>query len=182
MTDLEVVVGRVGRPHGVHGEVAVEPRTDDPERRYAPGARLLCRGAPGAPAAAYEVVTVATTRRHQHRLLVRFEEVSDRTAAEPLRGVLLAVVPDPTETPEDPEEFFDHQLRGLRVCGGAGQPVGVVVDVLHPGAQDLLVVARDAGGETLVPFVQALVPEVDLDAGRLVVADLPGLLEPDDRE
>ncbi|WP_198412473.1 ribosome maturation factor RimM [Nocardioides mangrovicus] len=163
-------VGRIGRPHGVRGELAVEVRTDEPERRFLPGVRLVVRGRhPGLPPA----LTLAAVRRHQDRLLVGFEEVADRTAAEPLRGAMLyAEVGE--ETPEDPEEFYDHQLVGLDVVGTDGERLGRLDQVLHHGAQDLLVVATD-DGEVLVPFVEALVPTVDVAGGRLVVDDRPGL-------
>jgi 16S rRNA processing protein RimM len=84
----------------------------------------------------------------------------------------------PDDTPEEPEEFYDHQLRGLEVVTTDGAAAGVVADVLHTGAQDLLVVRRSGRDDALVPFVSALVPEVDTAAGRVVVADRPGLLEP----
>jgi 16S rRNA processing protein RimM len=174
----EVVVGRVGRPHGVRGELSVEVRTDEPDRRFAPGTTLVCRRPASGPAPTRSTLTVAAARRHQDRLLVRFEDVSDRDAAEPLRGVLLVRVVDETERPDDPEEFYDHQLVGLAVRTASGRDAGVVADVVHAGAQDLLVVRRD-DGESLVPFVSALVPRVDLDEGVLVVVDLPGLLDGD---
>ncbi len=174
----EVVVGRVGRPHGVRGEVSVELRTDEPDRRFAVGRELLVRRSGAAPAPAYDVLTVSSTRWHQERLLVRFEELGDRTAAEGARGLVLATMVVPDERPEDPEEFYDHQLVGLAVVTTDGRDVGTVSEVLHSGAQDLLVVSREAREPAMVPFVSALVPEVDLDAGRLVVADRPGLLEP----
>jgi 16S rRNA processing protein RimM len=174
---LLVVVGRVGRAHGVRGDVAVEVRTDDPERRFVPGARLLTSS---ASASAPSVVTVEHARWHSGRLLLHLVGVEDRTSAESLRGLLLQVEVDPDETPADPEEFYDHQLVGLAVVDPAGTSVGSVVDVVH-GAQDLLVIEHGATGSraqrSLVPFVRMLVPEVDLDAGRLVV-DLPdGLLD-----
>lgn len=190
----EVVVGRLGRPHGIRGELTVELRTDEPERRFADGAVLLVRRptgtAPGSgqstgPAARHERLTVGETRWHQDRLLVSFHEIPDRTAAEGARGLLLVVTVDPEETPADPEEFYDHQLVALSVVTTDGREAGTVVEVLHSGAQDLLVVRREGRDDALVPFVSALVPEVDLAAGRVVVADRPGLLEPlpdDDRE
>jgi 16S rRNA processing protein RimM len=174
----EVVVGRVGRPHGIRGEVSVEPRTDEPERRFADGAVLLVRRPGGGPPPAYPTLTVASSRRHQDRLLIRFEQLAGRDAAEAARGLILAVRVAPDERPEDPEEFYDHQLVGLSVVTTDGTAVGVVAEVLHSGAQDLLVVSREGRDDALVPFVSALVPEVDLSAGRLVVADRPGLLEP----
>ena len=180
MAGTEVVVGRIGKAHGVKGEVSVEPRTDEPGRRFADGSVLELRTPQGGPPAGSRParLTVAQTRRHRSRLLVRFVEVPDRTAAEALHGLQLVVAVDPAESPDDPEEFYDHQLVGLSVVTTDGRPVGEVSEVLHSGAQDLLVVRAQDGREVLVPFVGALVPVVDVAAGRLEVADRPGLLEP----
>lgn len=169
---MQLVVGRIGRPHGIRGEVTVEVRTDDPELRFAPGAELATDPASAGP------LVVRAARWHKGVLLVGFEGVTDRNAAEALRGTLLVI--DSADLPPlpDPDEFHDHELVGLTVVTVAGEPVGEVVDVLHHG-QDLLVVRREKG-EALVPFVKALVPEVDLAAGRLVVDAPPGLLDPDE--
>ena len=119
-----------------------------------------------------------SARRHQSRLLVTFTEVTDRSAAEAARGLLLAVEVDPRETPEDPEEFYDHQLVGLRMVTTDGRDVGEVVEVVHGPAQDLLSARDGEGREVLVPFVARFVPEVDLAAGRVLVEDVPGLITP----
>jgi 16S rRNA processing protein RimM len=170
---VDVVVGRIGRAHGVRGELTIDVRTDEPDVRFAVGARLQTDPASAGP------LTVVSTRPHTGRLLIRFEEVADRSAAEGLRGVLLtapAMGPDPAT---DPEEFFDHQLVGLEVSDQRGALVGEVVQVVHNPAHELLVVRRtDGRADALVPFVSALVPEVDLEHGRLTVADRPGLLDP----
>jgi len=181
----EVVVGRVGKAHGIRGEVSVEPRTDEPERRFAVGSVLATETpagtaphGPGRPAR----LTVDGIRWHQGRLLVRFAEIGDRTAAESVRGlVLVAEVPD-DEVPDDPEEFYDHQIVGLRVLTTDGDEVGTVESVVHGAAQDLLVITTPDAREVLVPFVSALVPEVDVAEGRLLVADRPGLITPLDDE
>lgn len=181
MSGTEVVVGRIGKPHGVRGELSVELRTDEPERRFTTGAVLLTRTPQGTEphgAERPQAVTVRGTRWHQSRLLVTFEEVRDRDAAEAVRGLLLAVDVDPSESPEDPEEFYDHQLVGLAVVTTDGAPVGTLAEVVHGSAQDLLSIRAEDGREILVPFVTPLVPEVDLDAGRVVVVDTPGLLSP----
>jgi 16S rRNA processing protein RimM len=162
-----VVVGRIGRAHGLKGEVSVEPRTDEPERRFADGAVL---------GAGERTMTVLGTRTHQGRLLVRFEEIADRTAAEAARGTELTCVIDPTEVPGDPEEFYDHQLVGLRVETVAGERVGELLRIEHGAAQDLLIIGTPER-EVLFPFVTALVPEVDVRGGRLVIDDRPGLLD-----
>jgi 16S rRNA processing protein RimM len=172
-----LVVGRIGRPHGLRGEVSVEPRTDEPDRRFAAGARLTAeRNRPGTHEAA--TFTVRGSRWHSGRLLVTFEELTDRDAAEGARGTLLVVPVDPEETPDDPEEFYDHQLVGLAVVLATGEAVGEVAEVVHGAAQDLLVV-RAPDREVLVPFVAALVPEVDLPGRRVVVDDRPGLFAED---
>jgi 16S rRNA processing protein RimM len=110
-------------------------------------------------------------------LLARFEELADRTAAEAVRGTVLHTMIDAGDRPEDPEEFYDHQLVGLAAVDLEGRPLGEVVRLVH-GAQDLLTVRTGSGREALVPFVSALVPEVDLEAGRVVIADRPGLVTP----
>ncbi|QIK66986.1 ribosome maturation factor RimM [Nocardioides sp. HDW12B] len=176
--ERDVVVGRIGRPHGVRGEVSLELRTDEPDRRFADGAVLTVRGAPGRPAPEHATLTVAATRWHQERLLVRFEQLTDRDAAERARDLLLEVTIAADSAPVEDDEFYDFQIVGLSVVTEDGTPAGTVKAVLHPGAQDLLVVARNGQEDALVPFVSALVPEVDLAGGRLVVADRPGLLSP----
>jgi 16S rRNA processing protein RimM len=172
---MELVVGRVVRPHGVRGELAVEVRTDDPDLRLAVGAVLATEPAAAGP------LTVAGSRWHSGRLLLRFAGVDDRTAAEGLRGTLLVVdSADLGELP-DPDEFRDHQLIGLSVIAPGGEQVGTVADVLHHG-QDLLVVAgsgKRAGAQILIPFVSAIVSDVDVSAGLLRVDPPPGLLDPE---
>jgi 16S rRNA processing protein RimM len=172
---MQLVVGRVMRPHGVLGELAVEVRTDDPELRLAPGAVL------GTEPAAAGPLTIARRRWHSGRLLVRFADVDDRTAAESLRGTLLLVDSADLEDLPDPDSYRDHQLVGLTVVEPDGAVVGSVTDVLHHG-QDLLVVAGSgprAGAEILIPFVAAIVTEIDLKAGRVRVDPPAGLLDPE---
>jgi 16S rRNA processing protein RimM len=172
-----LVVGRIGRPHGLKGEVSVEPRTDEPDRRFANGSVLRTeRNRPGAPTDA--ALTVRDHRWHSGRLLVTFEEIADRAAAEEARGTMLVVPVDPEEAPEDPEEFYDHQLIGLSVEDGDGARLGTVVAVEHGSGQDLLHL-EVGGADVLFPFVTALVPIVDVPGRRIVVDDRPGLLRPE---
>jgi 16S rRNA processing protein RimM len=174
---VEVVVGRIGKPHGIRGEVTVEVRTDEPERRFADGAALRAVP-PSGSAFGMSTLTVVRSRWHQTRLLLTFEELTDRNAAEAARGVMLHADIPADATPDDPEEFYDHQLVGLEVEDTAGVPLGQVTGLVHGGAQDLLVVTTSEGREALVPFVAALVPEVDLAGKRVVVDDRPGLVTP----
>ncbi|HLH58555.1 MAG TPA: ribosome maturation factor RimM [Streptosporangiaceae bacterium] len=168
---MQVVVGRIARPHGIRGDLTVEVRTDEPERRFTVGAVLATDPADRGP------LTLSASRWHSGQLLVRFDEVPDRTAAEQLRGTWLVLDTAEIGAADDPDEFYDHELIGLTAVRSGGEPVGEVTDVLHHG-QDLLVVTPPGGGELLVPFVAAIVPEVDVAAGRLVIDPPPGLLDP----
>ena len=264
---MQLVVGRITRPHGVRGEVTVEVRTDEPDRRFAVGMTLATDPPDAGP------LTVEAARWHSGRLLITFAGVGDRDQAEELRGTWLTLDPAEAGPTGDPDEFHDFQLIGLTVVTTSGQPVGVVTDVRHFG-QDLLVIeptwpapggpppvrpaqgepsavrpaqgepsavrpaqgepsavrpaqgepsavrpaqgepsavrpaqggpppgapgdgrgagqpgqpgpairarrgpAAAAADEILVPFVAALVPEVDVAGGRLVIDPPPGLLE-----
>jgi 16S rRNA processing protein RimM len=170
---VQLVVARIGRAHGIRGEVTVEVRTDEPEVRLPPGALLATEPAAAGP------LRIAAGRVHSGRLLLRFEGVTDRTAAEALRDTLLIAEVDPEESPDDPEEFYDHQLIDVEVVTRAGRVVGRIEEIAHLPAQDLLVVRREDGGEALIPFVSEIVPEIDLAAQRAVVEPPPGLLDED---
>jgi 16S rRNA processing protein RimM len=245
---MQLVVGRITRPHGVRGEVSVEVRTDDPDLRFAVGRVMATDPAAAGP------LTVESVRWHSGRLLIRFAGIADRNQAEELRGTWLTLDSAEVGSTGDPDEFHDHELIGLAVVTTLGEPVGRVTDVRHFG-QDLLVIepapasssavpeagaaeagpaeggtaeagtaetgaaktgtaeagaaeagpaetgpvptgpaqagrgpggpARAAraqrgnglGSELLIPFVAAIVPEVDVAAGRLVIDPPPGLLE-----
>ncbi|MFW6867818.1 ribosome maturation factor RimM [Nocardioides sp. CPCC 206347] len=176
MDSIDVVVGRIGKPHGIRGEVTVDVRTDEPERRYVDGAVLEVEPPKGSAFSARKL-TVSRTRWHQGVLLVTFAELADRNAAEAARGSVLRAFVSADEVPEDPEEFYDRQLIGLTAYNLEGEEIGKVSSVVH-GAQDLLQVRTPDGRNTLVPFVSALVPEVDVAGGRVVIADRPGLVTP----
>jgi 16S rRNA processing protein RimM len=166
---VEVVVGRVGRAHGIRGDVGIDVRTDEPERRFAPGAVLRTTPESAGP------LTVERARWHSGRLLVTFVDVADRTAAEALRGVELVVDVDPAEQPDDPDEYYDRHLVGLTARDPAGAVLGVVHEVVHMPGQDLLAVTAQDGREVLVPFVAAIVVEVDVGGGTMVVDPPHGL-------
>ena len=166
-----LTVGRIVRPHGVHGEVVVDVRTDEPEARFVVGTTLATEN--GGPPS----LTIEAVRPHQGRLLVVFDGVYDRDLADRLRGVRLCVDSGQVPAPEDPDEFNDHQLVGLTAVTSAGEVVGEVTGIDHAPASDLLVLRRPDGRSALVPFVKAIVPEVDLGAGRLVVDPPAGLFD-----
>ncbi len=167
-----LVVGRIGKPQGIKGEVTVEVRTDDPEQRFAEGAVLLTDPPERGP------LVIETARSQNGRLMVGFVGSADRNDAELLRGTLLQVDARTLPAPEDEDEFHDHVLRGMTAVLIGGAALGEVVDVLHLPHGDVLVVRRaDNGNELLVPFVKAMVPEVDV-AGRTLTVDPPeGLLD-----
>lgn len=173
---MELVVGRVVKSHGVRGELVVEVRTDSPEERFAPGARLTGRVGRGRTATDREV-TVDAARNHSGRLLVRLGGVTDRDAADALRGMLLLVDSADLPEPADPDEFHDHQLVGLRALDTAGDELGEVTEVVHTPAGELLGLRLAAGGEALVPFVTEMVPDVDLVAGTCTIDPPEGLLD-----
>ncbi len=169
MTD-EVVVGRVGRAHGIRGDLSVDARTDEPERRFALGSSVVISG---------RTLTVTRARRQGTKWVLGFAEIPDRTAAEALHGQTVTAFVDPGDLPTDDDAFYDRQLVGLQVRrAGDRAEVGTVARVDHLPSQDLLVIATGSG-EVLVPFVTALVPEVDLDGGFVSVVDMPGLLDED---
>ncbi|MFB6440455.1 ribosome maturation factor RimM [Streptomyces sp. NPDC056411] len=173
---MQLVVARIGRAHGIKGEVTVEVRTDEPELRLGPGAVLTTDPSSVGP------LTIAAGRVHSGRLLLRFEGVADRTAAEALRNTLLIAEVDPEEVPEDPEEFYDHQLIDLDVVTRDGTVVGRISEISHLPYQDLLIVERPEGGEVMIPFVTEIVPEIDLEEQRAVIDPPPGLLDADQAE
>jgi len=168
---LQLVIGQIVRPHGIRGEVVVEVTTDEPDSRYVAGSVLVTDPAGAGP------LTIEALRPHQGRLIVAFDGVPDRTGAEALRGVKLCVDSADLVLPDDPDEFLDFQLVGLRAVDQSGAELGDVVGVEHGPAADLLVLRRPGGGRALVPFVKAIVPTVDLPAGRVVLTPPEGLLE-----
>jgi len=165
-----LTVARVGRAHGLRGEVALDLRTDNPDARLADGAVLRTdRDAVGT-------LTVVRTRVHQGRWYATFAEVGDRTAAEALRGVALVVEDDASD---EEDAWYPHELAGLRVEHVDGRVLGEVVGLEHLPAQDALVVRETGGARTLVPFVRAIVPVVDVAGGRVVLDPPGGLLASD---
>ncbi|WP_371408472.1 ribosome maturation factor RimM [Micromonospora zamorensis] len=195
---MQLVVGRIGKPHGVRGEVTVEVRTDEPEARFAPGTVLRTEpgampppvsprselGAtpapvdePGVPFRVPAELTIEEARFHQGRVLIAFAGIPDRNTAEALRGTLLVVDSADVTPPDDPEEFHDHQLVGLAVVTPTGERLGEVARIDHAPSSDLLVLRRPEGRTALIPFVRAIVPEVDLAGGRVIVDPPAGLLD-----
>ena len=170
MGEPTVAVGRVMKAHGVRGEVAVENRSDNPDR-WTPGSVLFDeRGA---------AFTVRSVRPHGGRLLVTFEEVPDRTAAETLAGRTL-VVPESWLPALEPGEWWAFEAEGLRVVTEDGRELGVVREVLDYPAHDLWRIVAEDGTEFLLPAVDELLVSVDVGSRHAVVRSLPGLTSPED--
>ena len=164
MKPERLVVGRIAKAHGIRGEVAVDVSTDEPSR-FAPGARVL---------AGDRALTVSASRPHQGRLLVLFEEVPDRNAAETLSGAELTIPAEEARALEDDWSFYPHQLEGLKVTDESGNELGTMDRVEESPASDLWVV-RANGRDVLVPAVRDIVVRVDLDGGTIVLRPPEGL-------
>lgn len=180
---MELGVGRIVKSHGIRGEVVVELRTDSPEERFAPGSVLTVRSPrrSKAPTEGPDTLTVQAARNHSGRLLVRFEGIADRDAADALRGIDLVVDSAELAPLEAEDEFYDHDLVDLAVLYD-GAEIGRVAEVLHTSAGELLAIATPADGplsgrEVLVPFIEQFVPEIDVPGGTLVIAPPEGLLD-----
>lgn len=164
---MQLVVGRIGRAHGVRGDLFVEPMTDEPDVRFAPGSKLIT--------STNETLTIQDFKWHSGRFVVHFVGVDDRTPAEALTGIELSADVDPLQLPENPDEFYDHQLVGLKVFLGS-EAIGQVTEVIHLPAQDLLAINRPELAEVLIPFVTEFVPVVDIANGRIEITPPAGLL------
>jgi 16S rRNA processing protein RimM len=174
-TSDTVVVGRIGRPHGVRGLATIEVRTDDPDLRFTPGTALRTDPPERGP------ITVVGRKWHSGTLLLQLagpsgDVFATREDVEAVRNTLLLVPVSDLPAIEEPDSFYDHQLIGLHAQLPDGTVLGAITAIRHE-AQDLLVVRRPDGDELLIPFVSAIVPTVDLAGGFVVVDPPEGLLE-----
>jgi len=167
---MQVVVGRLGRPHGVKGEINVEVLTDDPQKRFSVGSKLIIQNK-------NKELTVKTMRLHTKKLLVFFEEIPDRNLAEEYKGSYLAVELDESEIPKDGDEFYDDQLIGLSAFSQERELFGEVIDIIHGTAQDLLVIKTPENTDVLVPFVDEIVPTIDLAKKEIILTPPSGLFD-----
>jgi 16S rRNA processing protein RimM len=175
----QVRVGRLTKAHGLKGALKIELYTDDPDRRFTPGATFDLQVPTSSPWHG-KTLELIELRWYNGNPVGFFEGVADRTAAESLAKAILWVDHDPALLPDEPDAWYDYQLVGLRALRD-GAEVGTVARVDHLPAQDLLAIAT-ASGEVLVPFVAAIVPSVDIAAGTVTLTPPPGLFEelPDD--
>ncbi|MEO8930929.1 MAG: ribosome maturation factor RimM [Lacisediminihabitans sp.] len=167
-------VGRLTKAHGLKGAIKVELYTDDPGRRFVPGAVFTLQVPTSSPWHGKTLELIELKWFNSHAVAF-FKNVPDRSAAETLLKAILWIDQDLSESPAEEDAWFDHQLVGLAVMRD-GVKVGTISLVDHLPAQDLLHVTTD-GGEVLVPFVKAIVPAVDIAAGTLTVTPPAGLFE-----
>jgi len=169
---MQVVVARVGKAHGLRGEVTVQVLTGVPGERFVPGATFATEPAEAGP------LVLRSARDNNGILLLGFEDTDDRNGAEALRGTKLLA--DVLADDGEDETWFERDLVGLTVVTVDGLEVGEVSALESRPAQDLLVLRLTDGREALVPFVTAIVPEVDIEGGRVVLDPPPGLLDLDE--
>ena len=162
---MDLVVGRLGRPHGVHGEISVEVRTDEPEIRFAKGSKLSLKETNNQ-------LTVLSSRWHQEKMLVKFEEITDRDLANDIKGKTLVIEIDPNSIETKKDQYYEFQLTGLKVIDKNEKTLGQIKEVITGLAQDLLVVETVDKKEVLVPFVKQIVINVDLNQ-KLITMDPP---------
>ena len=157
-------MGRIAKPHGVRGEVQIEIRTDEPDVRFQTGTSLLMDDTS---------LTIEAVKVHGKCLLVKFEDLNSRNEVESLRNRLLEIEVDPSDRPSDADEYYDYQLVGLD-AKVATKTIGVIKEVLHLPAQDVLIVKAD-DLEHMIPFVKEIVTEVNIDEAYVVIDPPPGL-------
>lgn len=169
---MQVEVARIGKAHGLRGEVTVQVLTDSPDERFVPGASFMTEPEFAGP------LVVNTARDHNGVLLLSFDDTDDRTGAEELRGItLLDVV---LEDDDDENTWYERDLVGLKAVTVGGDEIGEVTALESRPTQDLLVLRLSDGREALVPFVTVIVPEVNLEGGLIVLDPPPGLLDLDE--
>lgn len=157
-------MGRIAKPHGVRGEVQIEIRTDEPDVRFQTGTTVLIDDT---------ALTIEAVKVHGKYLLVKFEDLNSRNEVESLRNRLLEIEVDPSDRPSDADEYYDYQLVGLD-AKVATKTIGVIQEVLHLPAQDVLVVKAD-DLEHMIPFVKEIVTEVNIEEAYVVIDPPPGL-------
>ncbi|WP_332601852.1 ribosome maturation factor RimM [Arthrobacter sp. S2(2024)] len=166
---MQLQVARIGKPHGIRGEVTVQVLTDAPGDRFVPGTEFVVEPAKAGP------LTISSARWNKDILLLGFEEISTRNQAEEIRGAKLFIETEELEEDDD-EGWYEHELVGLEVRVGS-QTVGKVTALNTMPVQDLLVIEDIDGKEILVPFVEEIVPEVNVEDGYVLLTPPPGLFE-----
>ncbi|MDQ0731853.1 ribosome maturation factor RimM [Arthrobacter sp. B1I2] len=167
---MQLQVARIGKPHGIRGEVTVQVLTDAPEDRFVPGTEFVVEPASAGP------LTVSSARWNKDILLLGFDEIETRNDAETLRGAKLFIETEELDGDDDDEGWYEHELVGLEARVG-DQVVGKVAALNTMPVQDLLMVTTPEGKEILVPFVEQIVPEVNIAEGFILLTPPDGLFE-----
>ncbi|NWL32623.1 ribosome maturation factor RimM [Paenarthrobacter nitroguajacolicus] len=170
---MQLQVARIGKPHGIRGEVTVQVLTDAPSERFVAGTEFVVEPASAGP------LTIRSARWNKDILLLGFEEIADRNAAEVIRGAKLFIETEELDDEDDDEGWYEHELVGLEARVGS-QVVGKVAALTTLPVQDLLTVKADNGKEILVPFVEEIVPEVNVEGGYILITPPTGLFEIND--
>jgi 16S rRNA processing protein RimM len=165
-----VAIGRVVKPQGRKGEVAVEPFSDRPDRF--PG---LARAYVPGPGGSSREVKVTRCWPHKRRFVLKLDGIDSIDQAETLRGLELRI-PEEDLQVLPAGSYYHHQLRGLRAEDTSGRVVGQVEDILEAGGEAPVLVVRGPGGETMVPLAESFIRQVDLAGGRVVVV-VPELVD-----
>jgi 16S rRNA processing protein RimM len=157
---MRLLVGRIGRAHGILGEATIEVRSDDPDTRFAIGERLQTDD--------HGVLRITSGRVHNGILLLGFAGYNDRNQIEKLRNTLVYADVDINEEREDEDDYHVLQLIGCQAFLETGALFGEVTDVINLPGQDLLAI-KTPTTEVLIPFVRQLVPTVDIATKRVIV-------------
>ncbi|GIQ68671.1 ribosome maturation factor RimM [Xylanibacillus composti] len=167
-------VGKIVNTHGIRGEIKVVPQTDFPDVRFASGSKLMLVPPEALGEGAFPV-TVKTARDHKTFLLVRLEEFDNINQVEKYKGGQLKVTEDQLLELEEGEYYY-YEIVGCSVVTEDGEEIGVVKEVLTPGANDVWVVKRPKGPDLLLPVIDECVLAVDVEAKRVTVHLMEGLL------
>ncbi|WP_311213397.1 MULTISPECIES: ribosome maturation factor RimM [unclassified Arthrobacter] len=170
---MQLQVARIGKPHGIRGEVTVQVLTDAPSERFVAGTEFIVEPAAAGP------LTIRSARWNKDILLLGFDEIADRNEAEVIRGAKLFIETEELDDEDDDEGWYEHELVGLEARVGS-QVVGKVAALNTMPVQDLLMVKTDDGKEILVPFVEEIVPEVNVEDGYILITPPAGLFEVND--
>jgi 16S rRNA processing protein RimM len=167
-------VGRLVKAHGLKGAIKLELYTDSPDQRFKPG-QILELQVPESSPWFGKTVTVSELRFYNQAPVLFLEGITDRNQAETLIKAILLIETELEELPVEPDAWYDHQLVGLDAVVN-GELVGKIARVDHLPAQDLLAI-ETSKGEVLIPFVKAIVPEVDIAQKRVLLTPPEGLFE-----
>lgn len=172
LTEKWFNVGKIVNTHGIRGEIRVISKTDFPDERYQKGNKLYIFQEGKEPLE----VTVQSHRRHKNFDLLTLEGYYSINDVEPFKGALLKV-PESQLGELEEGEFYFHEIIGANVYDEAGNEIGVVKEILTPGANDVWVVKRKGKKDVLIPYIDAVVKEVNVKEKIIIISPMEGLLD-----